>query len=813
LQKDFVKAIAYTRQSIDLIYRYAGSPGIKQPHVIKTYNNLRICYDSLGLYARKMEAIDSAIAVSMRLQTGYEYSVGLLYPRLMDLFAAGDYYRCLILADFSEKVARAYGYGLEYLLSYRSWKTNSLIFLKRFNEADSIIQASIAACRQAGVTNGIGSLYSQLATIQQQKGDITNALANYKTSLAYDHKSKYLEGCSVTLNNIGYVYLKDLHKYDVALNYFSQSLTNASAAETLNILDNIANTYVEKGKYDSALIYFQRAFDQVKPGLREDHLLQNTQQYVTAGIAEYIIGLIIDKGNAYLKRFKATQAQPDLQEAVRIYKTADRVFANIREAQQEMQSRLFWRSSLRRLYENAIEACYMSGNANDAFYFFERNRAVLLNDQLSEQRWIRETDMLEQAQIKKLILQLERQPQTTELQKELITRKQDLERLRARLKQNPLYYDTSFVTIPLVRKEILKDHSMLLELFTGDSAIYSLLITNDRIDFDKIDKPAYDKAFKAVMASISDPVLQNSQFNVFAQNASQLYKLIFAGRHLPPGRTIISTDGYNFPFEAMVTNNSVTSPVYFITAHPVTYAYSARYLLNSFSTKDGKDFLGIAPVNYAGLPSLPGSDASLQKIQSYFNKADNLISTDAAKDHFLKSFSQYKILQLYTHASGNSGMGEPVIYFADSVLYLSDLISGSQPATALVILSACETGTGKLYQGEGVFSFNRGFAAIGIPSAVANLWPVDNLTTYKLTEIFHKHVANGDALDIALQKAKLELMQSGSRYALPYYWAAATLTGKDEAVIKERSSSIWWIVLLGGVVLSILLLSFKKAKT
>src|SRR5690242_18327822 len=47
LQKDFVKAIAYTRQSIDLVYRYAGTPGIKQSHVIKTYNNLRICYDSL----------------------------------------------------------------------------------------------------------------------------------------------------------------------------------------------------------------------------------------------------------------------------------------------------------------------------------------------------------------------------------------------------------------------------------------------------------------------------------------------------------------------------------------------------------------------------------------------------------------------------------------------------------------------------------------------------------------------------------------------------------------------------------------------
>jgi CHAT domain-containing protein len=141
----------------------------------------------------------------------------------------------------------------------------------------------------------------------------------------------------------------------------------------------------------------------------------------------------------------------------------------------------------------------------------------------------------------------------------------------------------------------------------------------------------------------------------------------------------------------------------------------------------------------------------------------------------VNQYAHYKIVQLYTHASDSSIRGEPVIWFADSALYLSDLISEERPVTRLIVLSACQTGTGRLYQGEGVFSFNRGFAALGIPSAITNLWSVDSKSTYELTELFYKYLANGEPTDIALQKAKLDLINSND-YSLPFFWAAPILT-------------------------------------
>ena len=140
-----------------------------------------------------------------------------------------------------------------------------------------------------------------------------------------------------------------------------------------------------------------------------------------------------------------------------------------------------------------------------------------------------------------------------------------------------------------------------------------------------------------------------------------------------------------------------------------------------------------------------------------------------------------------------------MIYFADSALYLSELIGDHKPITRLVILSACETGSGKLYRGEGVFGFNRGFAALGIPSTVTNLWSVDNKSSYLLTELFYKYISQGVPLDIALQKAKMELLSGESK--LPYFWAAFVLSGKTNAIELKQKSRLSHIFLVAGLTL------------
>ena len=342
----------------------------------------------------------------------------------------------------------------------------------------------------------------------------------------------------------------------------------------------------------------------------------------------------------------------------------------------------------------------------------------------------------------------------------------------------------------------MNDSKTLVEIFSGDSAVYVLTISPNDQSLTKINKQSYDSLTNSFNSFITNRNRLNTHFTGFVKTAHQLYSLLFQNKAPPYGSIIISPDGVSYPFEALVMNENDQQPDYFLNHYATSYTYSVKYLTNQFAanTNTSNSVLGIAPVqykNYPNLAALSGSDKSLENINNYFSNATNYVLEKATKNNFLQNFPRYNIIQLYTHASDSSIdkadssiNNDPVIYFADSALYLSDLIPDRKPVTQLVVLSACETANGKLYEGEGIFSFNRGFAALGIPAAISNLWSVDNESTYRITELFYKYLSQGLPTDVALQKAKLEFINttSSEEKKLPYFWAGSILTGKVDII-------------------------------
>lgn len=833
-QSDYVHAVQFTRQAINLVVANGHNPSVNANHLIRYYYALSVFYDSLNRVADEMKAIDSCIATAIKANAVNEFALYTLYHRVEYLNDIGDYDRCISYADMGEKITRLYSHSkdsITYITDFLVFKVNGLLIMKKYDSAEKLLINKAEEFKKSGITENLGAILDQLATVQLQRGDYAKALFYFQQSLRYEKKINHLFGYAQTLNNIGYnLYAQKLNEYDKAIEYYSasykyakKSLSNPRPGEASkisielsNILSNIANAYTKKKLYDSALYFFKKAFEQVSPDANENLLLGNFADLRNKPIL-YISSMMLDKAEVYLSRYKSSKNNNDLNEAIHIYNMVDGLINRVKTVQSEMVSKLFWRNNTRRLYEQAIEASLLENNYNAAFAFFEKSRAVLLNDQLNQLSKISNDDILRQAQVKKKILELEREQITTdpsskqyaEIQTEIFTNKQALEQLDQTIKQkNPLYYqsflDTSVVSLHDVQKNLLTDHQALLELFSGDSAVYVFLITPNHAYLDKIDKNDFDSTANRYFAYISNPSVLNRKFSDYIQTAAHLYQLIFRNNPIPAGRIIISPDGRYFPFEALITKTS-PSPGYFLNDHAVSYTYSARYLMNDLvtnTTEPAGNFLGLAPVEYAAdfsLASLQGSDFSLSRIKPYFNKSKTLIARQATKNNFLQQFSKYIIIQLYTHASDTSKNHEPVIYFTDSALYLSDLIAENKPFTRLIVLSACETGNGKFYQGEGVFGFNRGFASIGIPSSVTNLWAVDNQSTYRLTEIFYKYLSEGVPIDVALQKAKLRFLSDASKENnMPYYWAATIVAGKTNA-IEYKKTYPWKFEVLTGI--------------
>ncbi|HEV2837630.1 MAG TPA: CHAT domain-containing protein [Pyrinomonadaceae bacterium] len=115
----------------------------------------------------------------------------------------------------------------------------------------------------------------------------------------------------------------------------------------------------------------------------------------------------------------------------------------------------------------------------------------------------------------------------------------------------------------------------------------------------------------------------------------------------------------------------------------------------------------------------------------------------------------------------------------DGLLQAYEIYTMKLRRTRLAVLSACQTGLERSYQGEGAVGMARSFIAAGVPLVVASLWPVDSDTTASLMIKFHEYrKVQGLSTAEALQRAQIEMVASGEeRLRNPNAWAAFVVVG------------------------------------
>jgi len=107
----------------------------------------------------------------------------------------------------------------------------------------------------------------------------------------------------------------------------------------------------------------------------------------------------------------------------------------------------------------------------------------------------------------------------------------------------------------------------------------------------------------------------------------------------------------------------------------------------------------------------------------------------------------------------------------DGILTAFEISNLNLFKTDLVVLSACETGLGDIYDTEGVFGLQRAFKAAGVDQLLISLWKVPDQQTLELMEYFYKfYLQSGDTTQ-ALHKAQLKM----SKKYRAYYWGAFVL--------------------------------------
>ena len=191
------------------------------------------------------------------------------------------------------------------------------------------------------------------------------------------------------------------------------------------------------------------------------------------------------------------------------------------------------------------------------------------------------------------------------------------------------------------------------------------------------------------------------------------------------------------------------------------------------------------------------------------------VGNDAVERVFKTELAKHSVLHLAMHALvDNEDPTNSRLVFthdADSVednfLHVYELYNMKLPID-LAVLSACNTGFGKLEGGEGLMSLGRAFAYAGCPAVVMSQWKVDDLATSTLMKSFYENLAKGMKKSEALQTAKLSYLENcGPREGIPFLWGSFVLMGDDQPIAVEKAFE-WKYVGSGVAVVMIIMLFY-----
>jgi len=190
-----------------------------------------------------------------------------------------------------------------------------------------------------------------------------------------------------------------------------------------------------------------------------------------------------------------------------------------------------------------------------------------------------------------------------------------------------------------------------------------------------------------------------------------------------------------------------------------------------------------------GFPRLPATAREAQALAGLVDEDARYLALgfDASRETVVSGrLADYRILHFATHAVMDEQHPElsglvlslygPDGQRRDGYLRLHELYALHLPAE-LVVLSACQTGLGRNYRGEGLVGLARGFMYAGSPRVVVSLWNVDDDDTAELMGYFYAAMLQERQPPArALRTAQLAMIEA-HQDAEPSRWAGFVLLG------------------------------------
>lgn len=669
------------------------------------------------------------------------------------------------------------------------------------------------------------SINISLAEINQ--GNQINALRILNNALS-QWKNNHEEGLPTEAfikANIGGVYLTT-NQLVLAEDYLKDAkeiyLQNYGQrnSELANVYAQFSELELRSQSYEESLEYIQEA-------LKANSFEFNSSEYTKnpkvedANKLNIQLALLMRKANileAFYYGYSLKKSH--LEIALSVIDEAERILENIRAGTTNKKDLLELSNLASELYEDGqrialqLQEVTLFGDEylQKAFQYSEKSKSALLktavveseaqsfagipNEVLEKEKKLSSelaylnTQISLESDVSKLNLLRDQYFQLKQRHQRFI---EDLER------EYPEYYTLkhkdSFINVKDIQNKLQAGEAILeYAMAPKSNQIILYLITKDELSFYRIYQR--DEVLRYLRA-YRNTLIYNLQEN-FQSIAFNLYHYLMPIKlNKNIDKLVIIPDGElsTIPFEALVKvkaeNPAFYNLDYLIKAFDIHYSYSASLYQSDKISQYGNEALLISPIEFGlGIAMLPASEQESEHFMKWCDQRaisiESLIKSEATKERFKNSsLDDYRFIHLATH--GTVDLESPDlsgVYFKnnenkadDNILYVGE-IYGLSINAELVVLSACETGLGKINRGEGVMGLGQAFAYSGADNLILSLWKVADESTSLLMQSFYSGElgTESNSFSKGLRKAKLSMINSD--YSAPYFWAPFILWGK-----------------------------------
>lgn len=809
------EALTHSKRSVDISESSFDS---NSPELAGDYLNYGILLDNIGRPYEAIEMMEKALNI-YRSVDAHSKDVALCYNNL------GTVYQN-INQEFKAKTL----YEIAIQLYEGIYGKNSRdAILVRINAIEAIgydydaalkeLKKLIPLTTELSDQTLLASLYEKSARFYDLVGQEEQAIAHFDSAIAlyentYGSMSSKVYACLVNKS----LALEQLEKYDeevVLLNKAMEILTQTHDDES------------EKTRVRHILIGALKANGKPQEARA---LIEQTEQdlkFFSARISYHQHYLFYVQKAKYLLEFESDQLEP-------IFET----IALANDFKQKGQSQLLNESDqITNAYAASntlgLEVAILAHDRaptdktlDRILYFMEASKSSVLTRSISN-RSFADTDVDRQLFEKKALLvrvdaalSIAEEPSVIarlhDRKLEILTAIESLEQTTMKWVDEPREISTSAL------QESLEEGTAVLQYdFTRDTLV-SLLITKNstKVSYHNYDENAFSKSLLALNNSVL--------FKISAAldaAGKRVYESLFdpVEKHLESesiSKLIIIPSGplNTLPFELL--RRSGEDP-FLIEKYQITY-HNSLSLREAIATRELKErpseMIAFAPVfdqnnklnldasrfvREAIAPSLgtsrsfsfdqelqplPGTKTEVEQLNSLFEgatiNAQYFLQSEASEDRVKAlDYNKVKYLHFATHGFVNalnpnkSGLFlDPSSNGIEDGILFANEIELLQLNAELVSLSACETGLGTYFMGEGIVGLSRSFFLAGARRVLVSQWKVNDESTKQLMiNFYHELLSTGNYAQ-SLQKAKIKLIQS-EQFNHPYYWAPFKLIG------------------------------------